>query len=204
MDSHFYSRGNVVSIARELLGKLLVTNWKGQITSGRIVETEAYGGITDAASHAFRGRRTARTEVMYGPPGSVYVYLCYGIHYLFNIVTNKKEVPDAILIRALEPVEGVTVMLKRTGKKKADYSLTRGPGNLSRALALHTGHTGKLVTEKNIFVADDGFHLDPECIVATRRIGVDYAGEDAKLPYRFIVKGNPWVSGNKKQNAPVS
>src|SRR6266498_5221803 len=107
LSSSFYLRKNVVQIAKELLGKILVTNWKGIITSGRIVECEAYAGIIDRASHATGGRRTARNEIMYGEGGYAYVYLCYGIHHLFNIVTNSLDVPHAILIRALDPIEGI-------------------------------------------------------------------------------------------------
>src|SRR5215470_5870860 len=138
----FYQREDVLQIAKELLGKIVVTNWKGIITSGRIVECEAYAGVIDKASHASGGRRTARNEIMYGDGGYAYVYLCYGIHHLFNVVTNSKEIPHAILIRALEPLEGVDEMLFRTNKKKLDQTLTRGPGNVSKALGISTKHTG--------------------------------------------------------------
>ena len=197
----FYQRNNVVQVAKELLGKILVTKWNGIDTSGRIVEVEAYNGIVDRASHAWSGRRTKRNEVMYGEGGVSYVYLCYGIHHLFNVVTNKPETPHAVLIRALEPIKGIDVMLERTGKKKFDYSLTKGPGNVSKALGISfTEHSGLSLLSKEIFVAEDDFKLDKKDIVASPRIGVDYAGEDAKLPYRFFIKGNPFVSGNKKSN----
>jgi DNA-3-methyladenine glycosylase len=191
----FYRRKNVILIARQLLGKILVTNWSGIITSGRIVECEAYAGINDKASHASGGRRTARNEIMYGEGGSAYVYLCYGLHHLFNVVTNHKDVPHAILIRALEPVEGIEEMLLRTNKKKLDHSLTRGPGNVSKALGIFTKHTGTLLTGKKIFIADDGGTYGKNELNASPRIGVDYAGADALLPYRFYVKENPFVSG---------
>lgn len=113
----FYDRTDVLQIARELLGKILVTNWNSVITSGRIVECEAYNGVIDKASHAYKGRRTARNDVMYEKAGTAYVYICYGIHHLFNVVTNKKGIPHAILIRAVEPVEGISEMLKRRNKK---------------------------------------------------------------------------------------
>src|SRR6478752_4448982 len=116
----FYQRSNVLQIAKELLGKILVTKWYGIETSGRIVEVEAYNGIIDKASHASGGRRTNRNEIMYGEGGFAYVYLCYGIHHLFNVVTNEKETPHAILIRALEPIKGIDMMLERTGKEKLD------------------------------------------------------------------------------------
>ncbi|HLX93332.1 MAG TPA: DNA-3-methyladenine glycosylase [Puia sp.] len=198
LNQSFYRRNDVVQIARELLGKILVTNFSGMRTSGRIVETEAYAGVIDKASHAFGGRRTRRTEVMYGRGGSAYLYLCYGIHHLFNVVTNKKNVPHAILVRALEPLEGIPIMLARTKKKNMDYSLTRGPGNVSKALGLFTRHSGTNLLEDEVFIADDGFELSSEEIEATRRIGVDYAGEDALLLYRFSIRGSKWVSVKSK------
>jgi DNA-3-methyladenine glycosylase len=194
----FYQRENVIEIAKELLGKVLLTKWNGVVTSGRIVEVEAYNGIIDKASHAFAGRRTNRNEVMYEDGGVAYVYLCYGIHHLFNVVTNSKEFPHAILIRALEPVKGIDTMLQRVGKKKVDFSLTRGPGNLSKALGLFTKHSGFSLRSKELFIADDGFVLSKKDIAASSRIGVDYAGDDALLPYRFYVKGNPFISGKSK------
>lgn len=197
LDNSFYDRPDVVRIARQLLGKVLVTELEGGRTSGRIVEVEAYNGVVDRASHAWSGRRTRRTEVMYREGGTAYVYLIYGIHHLFNVVTNKKDIPHAVLVRALEPLEGIPLMLKRTGKVKADHSLTRGPGNLSRAMGLATLHTGYSLYEGEIYIGDDGHRVRPAEIVATPRIGVDYAGQDALLPYRFFVKGNPYVSGKK-------
>ena len=194
----FYQRGNVVQIARELLGKILVTNWKGIVTSGRIVECEAYAGAIDKASHASGGRRTARNEIMYGEGGYAYVYLCYGIHHLFNVVTNSKEIPHAILIRALDPLEGIEEMLLRTNKKKLDHTLTRGPGNVSKALGVSTKHTGTSLLGKKIFLADDGASVSKRLIASSPRIGVDYAGKDALLPYRFYVKGNAFVSGKPR------
>lgn len=193
----FYERGNVLKIAQDLLGKVLVTTFDGLITSARIVETEAYAGEVDKASHAWNGRRTNRTEIMYATGGTAYVYLCYGIHHLFNVVTNKKGIPHAILIRGAEPLEGVETMLKRTKKKKADYTLTKGPGNVSKALGIFTKHSGLNLLSDEIYIADDGFKLTKNMITATSRIGVDYAGEDAKLPYRFIIKDNKYVSGKK-------
>jgi DNA-3-methyladenine glycosylase len=191
----FYERKSVLLIAKELLGKILVTKWNNTITSGRIVETEAYNGIVDKASHAFGGRRTARTEVMYAGGGVAYVYLCYGIHHLFNVVTNEKDIPHAILIRALEPLTGIDVMLKRTGKTKADYTLTKGPGNVSKAMGVNKINTGMSLLSTELFIADDGFEISKKDIIASPRIGVDYAGKDALLPYRFYVKGNLYVSG---------
>ncbi len=193
----FYRRNNVVTIAKELLGKLLITNFNGTVTSGRIVETEAYNGVVDKASHSYNGRRTNRTETMYANGGVAYVYLCYGVHHLFNVVTSIENIPHAVLIRAVEPVTGVETMLLRTGKVKQDYSLTKGPGNVSKALGIVTKYSGADLLSDDVFIADDGFILQKKNIVATPRIGVDYAGDDALLPYRFIVKDNPYVSGKK-------
>lgn len=198
LPASFYKRENVLEIARELLGKLLVTQWNGILTSGRIVEVEAYNGAIDKASHAFGGRRTNRNEMMYAEGGAAYVYLCYGIHHLFNVVTNNKETPHAILIRGLEPVKGMDEMLRRVGKPKLDNTLTRGPGNLSKALGLFTFHNGISLQSSNLFIAEDGFAFNKKNIAASPRIGVDYAGEDALLPYRFYIKGNPFVSGKPK------
>jgi DNA-3-methyladenine glycosylase len=193
----FYNRKDVVRIAKELLGKILVTQFDGIRSSGRIVETEAYKGVNDMASHAFGGRRTARTEQLYGEPGTVYIYISYGMHHLFNVVTNKKDIPHAVLIRALEPIDGVEYMLSRTGKPFADYTLTKGPGNLARAMGLSKKHTGGNLFSDKIFIEDDGVRYKMNQIVVTKRIGIESAREDAELPYRFFVKGNPYVSAKK-------
>ena len=138
----FYLRANVVQIAQELLGKQLVTLVEGKLTSGIICETEAYAGTTDRASHAFGGRRTKRTEIMYADGGIAYVYQCYGIHSLFNIVTNIVEVPHAVLIRGIIPAEGIETMLQRTGKVRVPKNFGIGPGNVTRMLGIHFSHTG--------------------------------------------------------------
>lgn len=193
----FYQRDDVVRIAKELLGKLLVTQFDGILTAGRIVETEAYMGAIDRASHAFGNRRTNRTEVMFGEGGTAYVYLCYGIHHLFNVVTAGRDLPHAVLVRAVEPVAGIADMLIRTGKPKPDYTLTRGPGNVSKALGIRTHHTNTSLLSDELFIADDQYAVGKKDIIATPRIGVDYAGADAALPYRFIIRGNPYVSGKR-------
>ena len=156
LDESFYDRTDVLKISRELLGKILITHFEGVITSGRIVETEAYVGKDDRACHAFGGKRTARMEAVYGPPGTIYIYICYGMHFLFNVVTNKKDIPHVILIRAVEPMEGIPTMLKRTGKPVLDYTLTKGPGNVSRALGMHKEHSGSNLLSGDIYIADDG------------------------------------------------
>jgi DNA-3-methyladenine glycosylase len=186
LKKEFYLRENVVEIARDLLGKYLFTFFDEGLTGGIITETEAYNGIADKASHAYSGRRTARTEIMYAAGGTAYVYLCYGIHSLFNVVTNQKDIPNAVLIRAIKPVEGIPLMLKRRNKFSADKSLAAGPGTLSQALGIHYLHSGTSLSGKNIWIEDRKIIPAPGSILVTPRIGVDYAGEDAKLPYRFV------------------
>lgn len=193
----FYARKDVVKIARELLGKVLVTKFDGIYTSGMIVETEAYAGETDKASHAYGGRRTNRTEIMYGHGGSAYVYLCYGIHHLFNVVTNVQDTPHAVLIRAVEPLDGIDAMLSRRGKLKLQPSLTAGPGAMSMALGINTRHTGIPLNGGDIYVEDRGIKINNKNILATTRVGVAYAMDDALRPYRFYIKGNPYVSKGK-------
>ena len=190
----FYEGQDVVALAAALLGKILVTKFDGVITSARIVETEAYIGLKDRASHSFGGRRTARNEHMYAKAGTAYVYICYGMHHLFNVVTNKKDVPDAILVRALEPLQGISTMLKRTGKKTLDNTLTKGPGNAAKAMGISKTHSGSNLLKNEIFIADDGYEPKPAEIGVSRRIGVEGAGDAASLPYRFYIKGNPYVS----------
>jgi DNA-3-methyladenine glycosylase len=194
LDLTFYQSDDVVMLAKMLLGKLLVTHFDGELTSGIIVETEAYRGAIDKASHAYGNRRTGRTEVMFGSGGSAYVYLCYGIHHLFNVVSGTMDLPHAILVRAIEPFEGKDIMQRRTGKKKWDNSIGSGPGNVTKALGIHTRHSGTSLLSQELFIADYGISFQDAEVVSTPRIGVDYAGEDAALPYRFIVKGHPNIS----------
>lgn len=194
----FYERDNVVQIARELPGKFLMTKIDGIITGGMITEVEAYEGVTDRASHAFNNRKTARTEVMYATGGTAYVYLCYGIHHLFNVVTNRSGIPHAILIRAIEPTVGIGTMMKRRKKRLLDFTLTSGPGALSEALGIQTQHTGKSLLTGNIWLEDRGIEITQAMITKTTRIGVDYAGTDALLPYRFYIKENKWISRKLK------
>ncbi len=194
----FYRREDVLQIAKELLGKVVVTKWNGVLTSGRIVECEAYNGIIDQASHAYKGRRTARNEIMYADAGSAYVYICYGIHHLFNVVTNKNGIPHAILIRALEPLEGIEEMIQRRGKPGMDNTLTKGPGSLSDALGISVLHNGYSLHHSKFFIADDGFVPTKNSIGRSARIGVEYAGKAASYRYRFYIKGNPFVSGRPR------
>ncbi|MEJ7627532.1 MAG: DNA-3-methyladenine glycosylase [Ferruginibacter sp.] len=192
----FFSRTDVVSIAKELLGKIVYTNIGGAITSGRVVETEAYVAHTDKASHSFGGRRTPKNEHMYETAGTTYVYICYGMHQMLNIVTNDKDIPDAILIRAIDPVEGIDIMLQRTGKPALDATLTRGPGNVGKALGISKKHSGLLLEGEEVVIYSDEYSdIHENKIGSSKRIGVESAGADGLLPYRFYVKGNKFVSG---------
>ncbi|MBL0883752.1 MAG: DNA-3-methyladenine glycosylase [Chitinophagaceae bacterium] len=190
----FYRNSHVCEVAKELIGKVFVTFFEHTLTAGRIVETEAYNGVIDKASHAYGGRFTNRTAVMYEPGGIAYVYLCYGIHHLFNVVTNEASIPHAVLIRAIEPVYGIEPMLQRLKKIKFDHSIGRGPGNVSKALDIKKGDTGISLLESSLFISDDGWKAKRGHIFATPRIGVGYAEEDALLPYRFILRENPHVT----------
>ena len=173
---------------------MLVTGFEGKLTSGIIVETEAYAGVSDKASHAYGGRRTNRTETMYAKGGTAYVYLCYGIHHLFNVVTNDADVPHAVLIRGIEPLDGIDTMLERRNKEKLTPALTAGPGTLSMALGIHTKHSGLSLFGEEMYIEDRGIKLMSNDIIACSRVGVAYAEEDAYLPYRFSIKGNKYVS----------
>lgn len=194
----FYLRDDVVTLARELLGKVLVTAFNGEVTSGRIVETEAYAGELDKASHASKGR-TSRTEVMFGTGGRAYVYLCYGIHQMFNIITAKEGVPHAILVRAVEPIDGEEIMLQRTGKRIWNETITSGPGRVGKAFGFHTSQCGFDLTGDELYIADDEFSVTAEQVISSPRIGVDYAGDHAAWHYRFFLKDNPYVSGRKME-----
>ena len=185
----FYLQEDVVSVAKDLLGKALYTCIKGKYTAGIITETEAYAGVYDKASHAFGGKRTQRNEIMYAGGGTAYIYLCYGIHHLFNVVTNKEDIPHAVLIRAIKPIEGIDIILKRRKQKVLAKNTSGGPGTISQALGISTKLNGLDLTGKTIWLQDVGIKILGENIINGPRIGVDYAGEDAKLPYRFILKG---------------
>jgi DNA-3-methyladenine glycosylase len=189
----FYQRTDVVKIARELLGKVLFTNVNGIITAGIIVETEAYSW-QEKGCHAYGSKKTNRNAVMFERGGHAYVYLCYGMHYLFNIVTNEPSVPEAVLIRALQPLHGIDEMSLRRGKLKNNFHLTSGPGKLTKALGIDRKLNGKFLLDDEVWVEDLGRRISNRQIEATPRIGIDYAGEDALLPWRFTVKGNDWIS----------
>jgi DNA-3-methyladenine glycosylase len=188
----FYQRANVVTIARELLGKQLVTSIKGQVTAGIIVETEAYSH-KERGCHAFDNRKTQRNAIMFQPGGFSYVYLCYGIHNLFNVVTNQDGEADAVLIRALEPTGGIEWMQKRMNTS-SPIRITSGPGKLTKALGIDRTMNGKYLLANEVWIEDSGTKIGSSKIVASPRIGIDYAGEDAKLPWRFYIKDNVWIS----------
>ncbi len=187
INKEFYLRDDVVGISKELLGKYIFTKFDNKLTGGIITETEAYEGISDKASHAYGGKRTKRTETMFSKGGVAYVYLCYGVHSLFNIVTNKKDIPHAILIRSFKPTDGIDFMLERTGKTKLTNDFGTGPGKFSKALGIHFSHSGMDLSGNKIWLEDRGLKIDDKNIIASTRIGIDYAEEDALLPYRFIV-----------------
>ena len=182
----YFRQQDVLFLAKDLLGKTIFTHIDGQISGGIIVETEAYKGTSDKASHAYGGRRTQRNEVMYAEGGVIYVYLCYGIHHLLNIVTGSKDVPDAILIRSILATHGEELILKRRGKTRMTPDITCGPGNVSKALGIETKENGSSLSGDKIWLENRGIIIPESNIKATPRIGVAYAQEDAFLPYRFI------------------
>lgn len=200
----FYLGSDVIRISRQLLGTHLFTrlplaaqgktSQERSLTGGIIVETEAYAGPVDRASHAYANRRTPRTEVMYEPGGIAYVYLCYGIHSLFNIITNVKGVPHAVLIRALQPTHGIESMLKRRRMRSPDRHLTAGPGVLSQALGITTEHNGTNLSGSCIWIESKRPQPRASDIISSSRIGVHYAGPDADKPWRFRVRNNTWTS----------
>ena len=152
------------------------------------MEAEAYAGPEDRASHAYNGRRTSRTEIMFQEGGVAYVYLCYGIHHLFNIVTNVEGIPHAVLIRAIVPIDGIDLMLRRRDKKAVISKLTGGPGTVTQALGIHTTHSGTDLTGHQIWLEDRGIVVPDDQITAGPRVGVNYAGEYTTKPWRFRLK----------------
>ncbi|MCP4458555.1 MAG: DNA-3-methyladenine glycosylase [Cytophagales bacterium] len=187
----YYQGDDVVKICRELIGMVLFHQSAEGLVGGRIVETEAYNGRTDKASHAYH-RRTKRTEVMYEQGGCAYIYLCYGIHHLFNIVTNVEGYADAVLIRAIEPMFGIDLMRARTGKGERTAKLASGPGLVGKSMGFRKSQTGQLLNDK-IWIGKEK-NGKVANVEISKRIGVDYAEEDADLPWRFMLKGSGFVS----------
>jgi DNA-3-methyladenine glycosylase len=195
----FYLQPDVVAVSRQLIGKRLFTQLpspRGPAirTGGIITETEAYAGPDDRASHAHGNRRTPRTEIMFHEGGVAYVYLCYGMHALFNIVTNVAGIPHAILVRAIEPTCGIDTMLERRHKARVDHTLTCGPGCLTQALGIDVAMNGTDLTAQRIWLEQSGRPETKTCVKAKPRVGVDYAGSHARLPWRFLLANSPWVS----------
>ena len=191
----FYTRADTLAVARELLGKRLVVPdpATGERVSGRVVETEGYLGVEDRAAHSYGGRRTARTETMYRVGGTAYVFFVYGMHHQFNVVTGPAGWPHAVLVRAVEPDEGVGLMRRRRPVPK-ERELTSGPGKLCRALGIDLSYDGEDLTGQRVWLEDVGADVPPARVASGPRIGVAYAGEDALKPWRFWIEGNAFVS----------
>lgn len=194
LSREFFLRNDVALIARELLGKILYTSCNGNLTGGMITETEAYDGPWDKASHAYGNKRTHRTEVMFHEGGKAYIYLCYGLHHLFNVVTGKEGIPQAVLIRAVKPITGIEIMLQRRNLKQNMPAISNGPGKLSQALGITGKLNGVLLTEQRIWIEDLPQAVAPLEIVTSTRIGIDYAEEHVSLPFRFYLKNEKYIS----------
>jgi DNA-3-methyladenine glycosylase len=190
----YYTSSDVVSIARDLIGKYLFTRIDGLITGGYIVETEAYNGVIDKASHAYGNRLTPRTSTMYQQGGIAYVYLCYGIHEMLNVVTSEEGRPHAVLIRAINPTIGLDVMQARRNMAVIKPNITMGPGSVAKALGISRKINAISLQSDTMWIEDQGLTFSGEDIASVPRVGVDYAKEDVLLPYRFYVKGNVYVS----------
>ena len=191
----FYTRPSVLAVARDLLGRVLVVPARdGRRVSGVIVETEAYRGPEDRASHAWGGRRTRRTETMYAVGGTAYVYFVYGMYHQFNVVTNGADVPHAVLVRALEPLEGVELMRRRR-PGRPDHALTSGPGKLCAALGIDRRLDGADLLGERAWIEAGPRAFPRTAVMAGPRVGIDYAEEWVDRPWRFWICGNPFVSG---------
>ncbi|MGH7857684.1 MAG: DNA-3-methyladenine glycosylase [Candidatus Binatia bacterium] len=193
----FYERATL-RVARDLLGCVLVHRSPEGETAGTIVEVEGYCGPRDRGAHSFDGRRTARNEVMYGPPGHAYVYFTYGMHFCLNAVTRPEGIPQAVLIRALAPLRGVELMRERRGLTRSvpDSHLARGPGNVCRAMGIDRGRNGADLTAFPLLIVP-GKPVAERRVARTPRIGIDYAADYAAKPWRFLVVGHPAVSGRR-------
>lgn len=185
----YFFTDDVVAFARDLIGKSLFTMVDGQLAGGVICETEAYKGTADRASHAYGGRRTKRNEMMYREGGVAYVYLCYGMHHLLNFVTNAADIPDAVLIRGILPTHGTELMLRRTSKRKLTPDIGIGPGKVSKLLGITVADNGLSLCGEKLWIEERGLIVPDSAVEVTPRIGVDYAGADALLPYRFAAHG---------------
>jgi len=194
----FFQRPDVLAIARDLLGKHVFTRIDGELTGGRIVETEAYRHEGDPSITLHLQRKARQAQALYQPGGHAYLYTVYRVHTLFNITANAAAYPDAVLIRAIEPLEGTEVMQRRRGLAKVARNLTAGPGVLSQALGLTPALNGELVTGPHVWFEDAGEIIADENVLASSRVGLEYAGEEAvALPWRFRVKDSKWTSPAK-------
>jgi len=190
----FYLNKNVIDIGQNLLGKYLFTKINGVLTGGMITETESYKGIEDKACHAYMGKKTIRNEAMFEKGGIAYVYICYGMHNLLNVVTNEKDEPDAVLIRSIEPTVGIDTMLKRRNKSEIKRALTAGPGALSKALGITKQLNKKSFDSKIIWIEDRDVRISKEDIICSKRVGIDYAQEYRDKLWRFRIKNSKWTS----------
>lgn len=197
LESNFFKR-DTVEVAKILLGKKIIRNISGNFFCAKIVETEAYLGLEDKACHSYGGNITKRNEILYKEAGTIYVYLIYGMYNLLNIVTKNENDPEAVLIRAVEPIENIDAMaVNRFGKIYKDLSsyqkknLTNGPGKLTMAMGIDRALNGKILSQDYLYIEEGE---DVRNIIETKRIGIDYAGEDANLPLRFYIEDNPYVS----------
>ncbi len=190
LSKSFFQDDDVAGMARALLGCRLWSRINDEYTAGIILETEAYDGLTDRASHAFGGRRTPRTEIFYHPGGVAYIYLCYGIHELFNIITGPKDIPHAVLIRAIAPCVGIETILRRRKHSRLQHNTASGPGLVSQALGITRDHNGLELDGDKIWLtqAKRSERPDPRDITASPRVGIDYAGKDAQRPWRFRMR----------------
>lgn len=200
LNRSFY-RDNAVALSKKLLGKYMIHVINGEELIGKIVETEAYMGVVDKAAHSYNGRRTGRTEVMYGEEGHAYVYFIYGMYHCLNVVAAEKEIAQAVLIRAIEPVKGIDIMTKlRFGKnieelKKAQVlALTNGPGKLCKAFSITKLQNGEDLSGNKLFICESRNVYENFKIIEAKRIGIDYAEEARDYLWRFYIEGNPYVS----------
>ncbi len=181
-----------IEVAKDLLGKYLVRNFSEGKVMVKIVETEAYLGIDDPASHSYQGKITSRNKVMYQPGGVFYVYKIYGIYYCLNVVVNKKDIPQAVFIRAAQPVSGIEIIMKKRGMRDIK-KLCNGPGRLTQALGINLDFYGLKVSNTKLYFLD-GEKISKKEIVSAPRVNIDYAGEAKNLPLRFYIKNNPFIS----------
>lgn len=184
----------MLTVAKDVIGKVLVHRTRQGLMAARIVEAEAYRGPEDRAAHSWGGRRTARTEAMYGPPGFAYVFFVYGMHWHMNLVTTREGAPHAVLLRAVEPLVGAELMSRRRGLPETNVNLSNGPGKLCQAFDITKRHYGVDLTSGNLFLSESASPSQRPKLGRSARIGVDYAEAWAEKPWRFFELGNRWVS----------